>query len=64
MGISHCAIVNANPNVELVAVVDTSSFVLEAFKKFSSVICYTDYKALLKNEKLDSVIVATHKIPL
>jgi len=59
MGISHCAIVNANPNVELVAVVDTSTFVLEAFKRFSSVKCYTDYKTLLLNEELDSVVIAT-----
>ena len=59
MGLSHCAIVNANPRVELVAICDTSSFVLDAFKKFSKINCYTDYRKMLQNEELDSVIVAT-----
>ncbi|MEN8251499.1 MAG: Gfo/Idh/MocA family oxidoreductase [Bacteroidota bacterium] len=59
MGLSHCAIVNANPNVELVAICDTSSFVLEAFKKFSKILCFTDYKKMLQEVELDAVIVAT-----
>lgn len=59
MGLSHCAIVNANPNVDLVAICDTSSFVLEVFKKFSDVNGYSDYKKMLQEEQLDAVIVAT-----
>lgn len=59
MGISHCAIVNANPDVELVSVCDTTSFVLEAFNKYSKFRCYDDYKEMLKKEQLDSIIVAT-----
>lgn len=59
MGISHCAIVNAHPLLDLVAVCDTSSFVLDVFKKYSDVRCYTDYKELLQNEELDSIFVAT-----
>jgi predicted dehydrogenase len=59
MGLSHCAIVNANPDVELVAVCDTSSLVLDAFKKFSDVHCYSDYLKMLEKEELNSVIVAT-----
>ncbi len=59
MGISHCAIVNAHPQLDLVTVCDTSSFVLDVFKKYSSVRCYTDYKKMFQNEELDCVFVAT-----
>lgn len=59
MGISHCAIVNANPKVDLVAVCDTSSLVLQTFKKYTTIKCYTDYEQLLTNEKLDALVVAT-----
>ena len=59
MGLSHCAIVNANPDVDLIAVCDTSSFVLEAFKKFSKVNCYCDYTKMTEKEELDGVVIAT-----
>lgn len=59
MGLSHCSIINANPKVELVSVCDTSSLILQAFKKFSAIKCYTDYKKMLLHESLDSVVVAT-----
>lgn len=59
MGLSHCAIVNANQNVDLVAVCDTSTMVLQAFKKFTNIHCYADYRQMLQQEDLDSVIVAT-----
>lgn len=59
MGISHSAIVGAHPDVEMVAVCDTSSMVLDAFKKFSAVNTYSDYKELIKKESLDFVLIAT-----
>jgi|ERR1035437_447501 predicted dehydrogenase len=59
MGISHAAIVNIHPSVELVAVCDTSSIVLDAFKKFSKVNVYKDYVKMIDNENLDFVVVAT-----
>lgn len=59
MGISHCGIVNAHPDVNLVAVCDMSSFVLEAFKKYSNIKCYSDYKEMFQKEEIESVIVAT-----
>jgi len=59
MGLSHAAIVGPHPNAELVAVCDTSSLILDAFKKFTSVNVYTDYIRMIDNEKLDFVIVAT-----
>ena len=59
MGISHAAIVGPHKDVELVAVCDTSSLVLDAFKKFTGVTVYDDYKKMLDTEKLDFVVVAT-----
>ncbi len=59
MGISHCAIVNAHPLLELVAVCDTSTFVLDVFKKYSGANCYTDYQRMFREEELDSVFVST-----
>lgn len=59
MGLSHAAIVGAHPDVDLVAVCDTSSFVLDAFKKFSAVKTYSDNKEMIEKENLDVVFVAT-----
>ena len=59
MGISHAAIVGAHPDVDMVAVCDTSSLVLDAFKKFSMVRTYNNYKELIEKETLDFVLVAT-----
>lgn len=59
MGLSHASIIGAHPDVELLAVCDTSSLVLEAFKKFSTVNIYSDYKELISKEALDFVLIAT-----
>lgn len=59
MGISHAAIVGAQPSVEMVAVCDSSSLVLDAFKKYSNVNVYSDYLKMFEKEKLDFVIIAT-----
>jgi predicted dehydrogenase len=59
MGLSHAAIVSPHPSVELVAVCDTSSLILDAFKKFSDVKVYNDYIKMIDTEKLDFVVVAT-----
>jgi predicted dehydrogenase len=59
MGISHAAIAGAHPEVEMVAVCDTSSLVLSAFEKFSRLKTYTDYEKMINNEDLEFVIIAT-----
>ena len=59
MGLSHAAIVGAHPSADLVAVCDTSSMVLNAFKKYSGTKVYTDYKKMIDKENLDVVVVAT-----
>lgn len=59
MGLSHAAIVSPHPSVELVAVCDTSSIVLDAFKKFSEIKVYDDYIKMIDSENLDCVVIAT-----
>jgi predicted dehydrogenase len=59
MGISHAAIVGAHPEVDMVAVCDTSSLVLNAFNKFSRINIYTDYEKMINNENPGFVIIAT-----
>lgn len=59
MGLSHTAIVGANTNASLVAVCDTSSLVLDAFKKYTKATTYSDYTKMLEREPLDLVVVAT-----
>jgi predicted dehydrogenase len=59
MGLSHAAIVGAHPLVDLVAVCDTSSMILEGFKKYTNVNTYSDHKKMIDSEKLDFAVVAT-----
>lgn len=59
MGISHAAIVSPHPSVEMVAVCDTSTIVLDVFRKFSSVKLYNDYVKMIEKENLDFVVIAT-----
>lgn len=59
MGISHAAIVSPHPSVNMVAVCDTSTIVLDVFRKFSSVKLYNDYVKMIEKENLDFVVIAT-----
>lgn len=59
MGLSHAAIVGAHTEVELTAVCDTSTLVLDAFKKLSKVTTYTDSNKMLNEHELDFVVIAT-----
>src|SRR5580765_3957109 len=59
MGISHYAIVNAQPEASVVAVCDTSGYVLSVLKKYTGVETYDDYAAMIEKADLDAVFVAT-----
>jgi predicted dehydrogenase len=59
MGISHAAIVSTHPSVDVVAVCDTTTIVLDVFRKFSRVKLYHDYVKMIENENLDFVVIAT-----
>jgi predicted dehydrogenase len=59
MGISHCAILGAQPLVNLVSVCDSSSLVIDAFKKYSKFECFSDYKKMIDTMGLDALVVAS-----
>jgi predicted dehydrogenase len=59
MGISHCSIVNAHPQAKVVAICDSSPFVLEAFKKYTKMEAFTDYRKMIESAKLDCIFIAT-----
>jgi len=59
MGLSHAAILGGNKEVDFVSVCDTSSLVLDAFKKLSAVRTYSDYKEMIEKESLDFILIAT-----
>jgi len=59
MGISHCSIINAHPDVELVAVCEISKLVKSAIEKYSGIKCFKDYKNMIDQCKLDCLVVST-----
>lgn len=59
MGISHCSIINAQHDADLVAVCDSSKFVLSAIGKYTDFQCYTDYRKMIDKSNLDCLIIAT-----
>jgi len=63
MGITHYSIINTHPAVEMTAIADTSSMMLNMIKKYlPSVKMFEDYKDLLKSGLVDAVIVCTPSV--
>jgi predicted dehydrogenase len=59
MGISHASIINAHPDLDLVAVCDSSALILEALKKYGTYKTYTDYVKMINENELEALFVAT-----
>ena len=59
MGISHLAIARSHPDAELVAVCDTTGYVLDVLAKYTGIKVYSDYNKMLADERLDGVLIAT-----
>lgn len=60
MGITHYSIINTHPAVEMTAIADTSSMMLNMIKKYlPGVKMFEDYKDLLNSGLVDAVIVCT-----
>lgn len=59
MGASHHAIINAHPDVKVVAVCDATGYVLDVLSKYTGVTGYTDFGKMLNEVELDAVLIAT-----
>ncbi|HSM94351.1 MAG TPA: Gfo/Idh/MocA family oxidoreductase [Anaeromyxobacteraceae bacterium] len=59
MGLSHFAIANAHPKASVVAVCDTSRYVLSVLRKYAKVATWSDWEAMMDEAGLDAVIVST-----
>jgi len=59
MGLSHYAIVNAHAGAAVVAVCDTSSYVLSVLKKYTGVATFDSYEKMIDAGGLDAILVAT-----
>jgi len=59
MGVSHFAIANALPDTAVVAVCDTSHYIVSVLKKYTGVQTFTGYQEMIDEARLDAVIVAT-----
>lgn len=59
MGMSHCAILGAHPDVELVGICDTDGLLQSAFRKLTKTPVYSDYKRMITEAKPDAVYIVT-----
>lgn len=59
MGLSHAAILGAMPDVEMVGLCDSSSLVLDAFRKLSTLPVFDDFDKMLASTSPDFLVVAT-----
>jgi len=59
MGITHYSILNAHPDVAVVAVADATSVVNSLIEKYLHVPAYNDYAKLLDKESIDALLVCT-----
>ncbi len=59
MGISHCSILGAHPDVDLCGVCDTSRLNLIPLEKHSPFRCFSDYREMIEACRPDCVFIAT-----
>ncbi len=59
MGLSHASIINAHPDLDLVAVCDSSALILEVLQKYGTYKTYTDYKKMISENKLEAIFIST-----
>jgi len=58
MGVTHYSILNTHPDVQLVAVCDSSKFTIKNLKRYTSLKLFTDYRKMFDEVEMDFVIVA------
>ena len=59
MGITHYSIINSHPDVEVVAVAESSALILTMMSKYLPIKTFKDYESLLLESKPDAILVCT-----
>ncbi len=59
MGLSHLSLLGAHPDVDVVAICDSSAYVLDVLSTNTGIPAVKDYDALLERTDLDAVVIAT-----
>jgi predicted dehydrogenase len=59
MGLSHHAMINIHPDVDVRGICDSSGYVLSVLKKYTGVETYSDFEEMLDRVELDAVLIAT-----
>jgi scyllo-inositol 2-dehydrogenase (NADP+) len=59
MGLSHYAILGADPRVEIAAICDSNSFLSSTIRKYTGVRTFKDYEKMFDSVELDCVVIAT-----
>ena len=59
MGLSHHALLNAHPDVNVAGICDSSKYVLGVLEKNTGVATYGDFGKMFDEAELDAVFVAT-----
>lgn len=60
MGVTHYAIINSHPDVQVVSISDTSKMMLDINRKFHPELeVYTDFNRQLEKSSLDGILVCT-----
>ena len=57
MGMSHLAIANQTPGLEVAAICDASKALMRVLRKNTAFNCYTDYKKMIAEAHLDGVMI-------
>lgn len=59
MGLSHYAMINMHPDVEVVGVCDSSSIILGGLKRYTSAPAFSSFDDLLKGANPEAVVIST-----
>ncbi len=59
MGLSHYAIANVHPDVQVTAICDSAKYTLDVLHKYTEIPVYTDYSRMLAESSMDAIIIAT-----
>lgn len=58
MGLSHLAILNSHPDLDIVGICDSVGYVRDVLTKYTGLPCYDDFDRMLVETKAEAVVVA------